>query len=81
MSVHTKELYHSSNGDRWHLARDTESGRVFIIHEPNLSSGGTDAAVDIGTFLSRGGFGPEKQELIRLIGTLVDEPASPGEPK
>lgn len=79
MPVQTRELYRSSNGDRWCLAREVESGRVFVIHEPNLSSGGKDTAVDIGTFLSRGGFGPEKQELLRLIGTLIDEPSTPGE--
>jgi hypothetical protein len=29
--------------------------------------------IEIGAFLSRGGQGPEKQELLRLIGTLVEE--------
>jgi hypothetical protein len=59
MSVHIRELYHS--------------GRVFVRHEPNLASGGKISDIDIGAFLSRGGQGQEKQELLRLIGTLVEE--------
>ena len=73
MSVHIRELYHSANGDRWCLANDSASGRVFVRHEPNLASGGKISDIDIGAFLSRGGQGPEKQELLRLIGTLVEE--------
>jgi hypothetical protein len=46
---------------------------VFIKHEPNLASGGQVADAELGAFLSRGGLGPEKQELLRLIGMLVDE--------
>jgi hypothetical protein len=72
MAVETRELYHSPNGDRWYLARDVDSGRVFIRHEPNLPSGGQAADVEVGAFLSRGGLGPEHQELLRLIGTLVE---------
>ena len=71
MSLQTREIYRSSNGDRWFLARDGD--RVFIRHEPNLPSGGQESNIEIGTFLSRGSQGPEKQELLRLIGTLVDE--------
>lgn len=72
MTIQTRELYRSSNGDRWCLARDSDTGRVFIIHEPNLSSGGQDSTIELGAFLSRGGMGPEKQELLRLIGTLIE---------
>jgi hypothetical protein len=74
MAVQTRELYRSANGDRWCLARDPDAGRVFIRHEPNLPSGGQVADIEIGAFLNRGGQGPEKQELLRLIGTLVEEP-------
>jgi hypothetical protein len=38
--VQTTELYSSANGDRWLLAHDRGSGRVFVRHEPNMSSGG-----------------------------------------
>jgi hypothetical protein len=33
-AVRTREIYRSSNGDRWLLARDPETGRVFVRHEP-----------------------------------------------
>ena len=61
---------HSANDDRSLLARD-DTGRVFVRHEPNLSSGGQVADIEIGAFLIAVGNGPEKQELLRLISTLV----------
>ncbi len=72
MAVETRELYSSANGDRWFLVRDSDSGHVFVSHEPNAASGGRKSQIEIGAFLSRGGFGPEHQELLRLIGTLVE---------
>jgi hypothetical protein len=64
MAIRTREIYRSApNGDRWLLARDPDTGRVFIRHEPNLSSGGQVAHIDIGAFLIAAGNGPEKQEL------------------
>ena len=72
----TRELYASSNGDRWLLAREPGSGRVFVRHEPNLASGGRAAEFEIGEFLTRGGQGPEHQALLRLIGTLVGDHVS-----
>ena len=74
MGIETRTLYHSSNGDRWRLARDTETARVFVQHESNVPSGGRVTAIEIGTFLGSGALGPEHQELLRLIGTLVEEP-------
>ena len=71
MALETRELYHSPNGDRWLLARDPDIGRVFVRHEPNLPSGGQVADIEIGAFLIAAGNGPEKQELLRLIGALV----------
>jgi hypothetical protein len=71
MAVEERELYSSSNGDRWYLAREPRSGRVFIRHEPNSASGGDTSLLEISQFLSQG-FGPEHQELLRLIGTLVE---------
>ena len=72
MSMEARELYRSANGDRWSLVRDPGSGRVFVRHEPNLSSGGRASDIEIGDFLLRGGHGPEHQELLRLIGTLAE---------
>jgi hypothetical protein len=71
VAVLLREIYRSANGDRWSLARDRDTGRVFVRHEPNLPSGGQVADIDIGAFLIAAGNGPEKQELLRVIGTLV----------
>jgi hypothetical protein len=72
MAVRTREIYRSApNGDRWLLGRDPDTGRVFVRHEPNLPSGGQVADIELGAFLIAAGSGPEKQELLRLIGTLV----------
>jgi len=72
--VRTREIYRSANGDRWLLALDSDTDRVFVRHEPNLPSGGQVADIEIGAFLVAAGSGPEKQELLRLIGTLVRGP-------
>lgn len=84
MPTQERQLYASENGDCWSLARDSGTGRVFVRHRPNLSSGGQSSDVDLGNFLVQGGLGPEKQELLRLVGSLVDgaqdvglEPAMP----
>jgi hypothetical protein len=66
-----RKLYTSPNGDRWYLIRDP-SGAVFVRHEANVASGGHIEHVEIAAFLSSGQ-GPEQQELMRLIATLVDE--------
>lgn len=71
MPVEAREIYSSSNGDRWHLVREPRSGRVFIRHEPNTASGGDASLIEIGDFL-RQGQGPQHTELLRLIGTLVE---------
>jgi hypothetical protein len=75
MSVKTRELYSSPNGDRWLLSHDSDTERVFIRHEANRPSGGQVSELDIGTFLSRGPLNPEHQALLRLIATLVDDGA------
>ena len=75
MALETRELYRSSSGDRWRLARDPDSGRVFVLHEANLASGGRTSHIEIGAFLAMG-HGPEHQELLRLIGTLVEGSAA-----
>lgn len=78
MSIQEKRLYASENGDCWSLARDTETGRVFVRHQPNPSSGGQVSDTDLGEFLVRGGLGPEKQELLRLIAGLIETPDAAG---
>ena len=75
MMYQKRELYRSApNGDRWSLVREAGSERVFIEHEPNVSSGGRASHIEIGDFLAHGR-GPEHQALLRLIATLVEEPA------
>jgi hypothetical protein len=51
---------------------------VFVRHEPNAASGGRPTELEIREFLVRGGRGPEHQELLRLIGTLVDDTPADG---
>jgi hypothetical protein len=65
-----KELYSSSNGDRWSLCKD-RSGAVFVVHQPNVPSGGQISRIKVADFLLRG-HGPEQQSLLQLIGSLVD---------
>jgi hypothetical protein len=70
-----RELYRSApNGDQWSLVRESASGRVFIEHAPNVSSGGRTTHLEIEDFLAHGGHGREHQALLRLIGSLVEEP-------
>lgn len=69
-----RKLYESANGDRWYLIRDP-SGAVFIRHEANVASGGHVEHIELAVFLNRGA-GPEQQELMRLIGMLVEEPST-----
>ena len=77
MHLLSRQLYQSPNGDRWLLVRDPATGRVFVRHEANLPSGGQVTDAEIGDFLSQGGTGPEKQELLRLIGSLVEDAERP----
>ena len=66
------ELCRSPNGDRWYLAREPETGRLFVRHKANFPSGGQVTDIDIGAFLSGGRRHPEHQALFHLIGTLVE---------
>ena len=77
-TMNLRELYHSPNGDRWYLALDPDAGRVFVKHQANMPSGGHIAEIEIGAFLNQGN-GPEHQELLRLIGTLLKDVRPPTE--
>jgi hypothetical protein len=72
MVTHARVLYQSSNGDRWRLVHEAETGRVFVRHEANLPSGGRVTDIDMRTFLSASHYGPEHHELLRLVGTLAE---------
>jgi hypothetical protein len=77
-SHRTRALYNSPNGDKWLLAREPESGRVFVRHVPNVRSGGKTTDIEIGAFLCERSYGPQHIELLRLIGTLVEASSNPG---
>jgi hypothetical protein len=55
MSLSTQHIYRSANGDRWLLMTDTASGRKFVRHEANQSSGGRVTDTDVEDFLDIGG--------------------------
>lgn len=74
MMTKARTLYSSPTGDRWFLMRDA-AGHVFVRHEANSASGGNVEHIEIGTFLNFGR-GPEHQELLRLIGSLLSDEAA-----
>ena len=45
---------------------------MFVLHVPNVQSGGQPESIELADFLGRGGSSPESQALARLIGTLVE---------
>ena len=67
MALSAEDFYRSSNGDRWQLIRDSASGRSFVRHEPNLSSGGRVTDTDVEEFLNRTGSSPENLALRALL--------------
>ena len=67
MAITAEDFYRSLNGDRWQLVRDTDSGRSFVRHEPNLSSGGRTTNTDIEEFLNRTGSSPQNLALRALL--------------
>jgi hypothetical protein len=69
MAVSVTDIYRSSNGDRWRLIRDSESGRALVRHEPNPSSGGRPTDTDVDEFLTVDGSGPEFAALRRILNT------------
>ena len=66
MALSVEDFYRSSNGDRWQLIRDTASGRSFVRHEPNLSSGGRVTDTDVEEFLNELGLVPRISHCARF---------------
>jgi hypothetical protein len=62
-----EEFYRSSNGDRWRLVRDMETGHHTVRHEPNLSSGGRVTETPVEDWLDRTGASPENVALRSLL--------------
>lgn len=73
MPIERREVYRSSNDDRWYLSRDADNGHVFIQHQGNASSGGHIEDLELAAFLSGPQEAPEKVALRRLLSSLVDQ--------
>ncbi len=67
MATSTVTFYSSSNGDRWQLITDDETGDHVVRHEPNLSSGGQVSEVSVPKFLGRSGTSPQAVALQVLL--------------
>ena len=78
LDVQMRLFYRSSNDDIWLLVKDS-LGNVAIEHRPNESSGGEPSRIEVHAFLQMGLDRAEQQELLRLIGTLVDAAAAGSE--
>jgi hypothetical protein len=73
----SKLIYASSNGDQWFLARNVESGQALVRHVPNPGSGGEPVHIEIDAFLRKDRDSPQRQELMRMIGSLVLQALDP----
>jgi hypothetical protein len=76
-----REFAASSNGDRWFLGQEEETGLAYVVHKANEPSGGALTSIDLGAFLYHGPIAPEHHALLRLIGSLAHEENSPVGPK
>ena len=65
-------IYTSSNGERWLLCRGERLADMFILHEANEPSGGGVSRIEIGSFLLEAPRGPQHEELLSLLGQLID---------
>lgn len=79
MAVLKRGFYYHEKGnhdeDWFYLARDTDSGRVFIIHEWAHRENLGDRELSLEEFLTSRGRGTRQDNLIKLIGTLVADTA------
>jgi hypothetical protein len=67
MVENVRSIYSSSNGDRWVLVNDPESGRSLVRHEPNRSSGGKAVDIEVDDFILRDGESPQGIALRALL--------------
>ena len=61
-----RDIYLSSNGDKWQLLHDPVSGRMLVRHTPNTASGGQVRETSLEGFLN-GGDGPQHQALRAML--------------
>ena len=71
MSDELLEFAASSNGDRWLLGRDGDSGAAYVLHQANGPSGGARTRIELIDFLDRARVAPEHWALLVTIGTLL----------
>jgi hypothetical protein len=64
-----QRIYRSSNGDRWRLISDPDSGRKLVRHEPHPASDEHVTETWVEEFLSVNGSGPGHEALRRMLGT------------
>jgi hypothetical protein len=69
MPATEREIYRSSNGDRWYLVQEPGSDRGYVRHQPNPASGGQSSLTDVRAFLAEG-HGPQHEALLRLLGRV-----------
>ncbi|WP_428532673.1 hypothetical protein [Rhodopila sp.] len=60
-------FYSSSNGDRWQMLHDDETGVYRVRHAPNAASGGGMTEVALPEFLSQSGATPQGEALRTLL--------------
>ena len=74
----TREFFRQEKGNHeetWYrLARDTETGDVFIEHEWTARNDAGTVRIELADFLTKHQ-GSAGKNLLRLIGTLVKEPS------
>ena len=66
METEPREIYSSSNGDRWLLLK--EADRLVVRHVPNPSSGGQSTQFDLEAFLLANRNSPQGMALIEMVG-------------
>jgi hypothetical protein len=72
MQEHLREFAASSNGDRWFIGQDEETGSAYVLHQANRPSGGAVSHFELAAFLGcTNPEAPERQALLRLIGSLA----------
>ena len=74
MTIETRLIHASSNGDRWLLVGNPEQGPV-VRHEPNRSSGGLASDMSLDEFLQRDGQGPQHDALRFMLAHPIAEAA------
>jgi hypothetical protein len=67
MVENVRSIYSSSNGDRWVLVNDPESGQSLVRHEPNRASGGKAVDIEVDDFILRDGESPQGIALRALL--------------